>query len=113
MGRTLLDTIGELVTWAIATWTRSMPPGPPTTPGTRPNRLARMSQQTGPDNPKPAESEAEAADRLLHGSSFGAAAAAYAEHRPGYAEARSGGRWSRCGTASRSGSPTSGLAPAS
>ena len=29
---------------------------------------------------------AEAEDRLLHGSSFGAAAAAYAEHRPGYAE---------------------------
>jgi SAM-dependent methyltransferase len=38
-------------------------------------------------NPKRAESEAEAADRLLHGSSFGAAAAAYAEHRPGYADA--------------------------
>ena len=64
-----------------------MPPGPPTTPGTRPNRLARVSEQTAPDNPKRAESEAEAADRLLHGSSFGAAAAAYAEHRPGYAEA--------------------------
>ena len=32
-------------------------------------------------------SSAEAADRLRHGSSFGAAAAAYAEHRPGYAEA--------------------------
>jgi SAM-dependent methyltransferase len=66
-----------------------MPPGPPTTPGTRPNRLARVSE-TAPDNPKRAESsgdEAEAADRLLHGSSFGAAAAAYAEHRPGYAEA--------------------------
>jgi SAM-dependent methyltransferase len=30
--------------------------------------------------------QAEAEDRLLHGSSFGAAAAAYAEHRPGYAE---------------------------
>lgn len=64
-----------------------MPPGPPTTPGTRPNRLARVSEQTAPDNPKRAESEAEAADRLLHGSSFGAAAAAYAENRPGYAEA--------------------------
>ena len=46
-----------------------------------------MSEQTTPDNPDRAESEAEAADRLLHGSSFGAAAAAYAEHRPGYAEA--------------------------
>jgi SAM-dependent methyltransferase len=34
----------------------------------------------------PAEGQAEAEDRLLHGSSFGAAAAAYAEHRPGYAE---------------------------
>ncbi len=34
-----------------------------------------------------AESQAEAEDRLRHGSSFGAAAAAYAEHRPGYAEA--------------------------
>ena len=33
------------------------------------------------------ESQAEAEDRLRHGSSFGAAAAAYAEHRPGYAEA--------------------------
>jgi len=33
------------------------------------------------------ESAAEAADRLRHGSSFGAAAAAYAEHRPDYAEA--------------------------
>jgi SAM-dependent methyltransferase len=33
------------------------------------------------------ESQAERAERLRHGSSFGAAAAAYAEHRPGYAEA--------------------------
>jgi len=31
--------------------------------------------------------QAEAEDRLRHGSSFGAAAAAYAEHRPDYAEA--------------------------
>jgi len=46
-----------------------------------------VSEQTTPDNPNRAESEAEAADRLLHGASFGAAAAAYAEHRPGYAEA--------------------------
>jgi len=46
-----------------------------------------VSEQTTPDNPNRAESEAEAADRLRHGSSFGAAAAAYAEHRPGYAEA--------------------------
>ncbi len=30
--------------------------------------------------------QAEAADRLRHGSSFGAVAAAYAEHRPDYAE---------------------------
>jgi SAM-dependent methyltransferase len=34
-----------------------------------------------------AESQAETEERLRHGSSFGAAAAAYAEHRPGYAEA--------------------------
>ena len=46
-----------------------------------------MSEQTTPDHPNRAEDEAEAADRLLHGSSFGAAAAAYAEHRPDYAEA--------------------------
>jgi len=45
-----------------------------------------VSEQTAPDSQNRAESEAEAADRLLHGSSFGAAAAAYAEHRPGYAE---------------------------
>jgi SAM-dependent methyltransferase len=32
------------------------------------------------------EGQAEAEDRLRHGSSFGAVAAAYAEHRPGYAE---------------------------
>ena len=34
-----------------------------------------------------AESRAEREERLRHGSSFGAAAAAYAEHRPDYAEA--------------------------
>lgn len=34
-----------------------------------------------------AESQAETDDRLRHGSSFGAAAGAYAEHRPDYAEA--------------------------
>jgi SAM-dependent methyltransferase len=33
------------------------------------------------------ENQAEREYRALHGSSFGAAAAAYAEHRPGYAEA--------------------------
>ena len=49
-----------------------------------------MSEQTAAEHPGRTETsrdEAEAADRLLHGSSFGAAAAAYAEHRPGYAEA--------------------------
>ena len=46
-----------------------------------------MSDQTGPAPPSPTESEAEAAERLSHGSSFGAAAAAYAEHRPDYAVA--------------------------
>ena len=38
-------------------------------------------------DPSEAETPAETAERLLHGSSFGAAASAYAEHRPGYAEA--------------------------
>src|SRR5689334_25420777 len=33
------------------------------------------------------ETEAETTERLRHGSSFGAVAAAYAEHRPVYAEA--------------------------
>jgi SAM-dependent methyltransferase len=46
-----------------------------------------VSDQTGPAPPSPTESEAEAAERLSHGSSFGAAAAAYAEHRPDYAVA--------------------------
>ena len=46
-----------------------------------------MSEQTAPDRRNRVETEAEAADRLLHRSSFGTAAAAYAEHRPGYAEA--------------------------
>jgi SAM-dependent methyltransferase len=41
------------------------------------------------DQPRTAgrETETETAERLRHGSSFGAAAAAYAEHRPVYAEA--------------------------
>jgi SAM-dependent methyltransferase len=69
---------------------RSTPPGPTTTPGITPVKLARVSEQTAPDHRDRSETsgdEAEAADRLRHGSSFGAAAAAYAEHRPGYAEA--------------------------
>ena len=41
----------------------------------------------GPRRPRGPQGQAEAADRLRHGSSFGAAAAAYAEHRPDYAEA--------------------------
>jgi len=68
---------------------RSTPPGPTTTPGITPVKLARVSEQTAPDHrdrPETSGDEAEA-DRLRHGSSFGAAAAAYAEHRPGYAEA--------------------------
>ena len=39
------------------------------------------------DDATTAESQAEQDERLRHGSSFGAAAADYAEHRPGYAEA--------------------------
>ena len=45
-----------------------------------------MDDQTAARRITP-ESQAETEDRLRHGSSFGAAAAAYAEHRPGYAEA--------------------------
>ena len=56
-----------------------MPRRLPTTLGTRPNKLAGV-ELTGE------ESQAERDSRLRQGSSFGAAAAAYAEHRPGYAE---------------------------
>ena len=69
---------------------RSTSPGPTTTPGITPVKLARVSEQTAPEHRDRSETsgdEASAADRLRHGSSFGAAAAAYAEHRPGYAEA--------------------------
>jgi SAM-dependent methyltransferase len=43
-----------------------------------------VNEQTGE---APSERQAEAEERLRHGSSFGGAAAAYAEHRPDYAEA--------------------------
>jgi SAM-dependent methyltransferase len=43
-----------------------------------------VTDQTGSNR---TESQAEAEERLRHGSSFGGAAAAYAEHRPDYAEA--------------------------
>jgi len=49
-----------------------------------------VDEQTGAADAKPKaepETEAETVERLRHGSSFGAAASAYAEHRPGYAEA--------------------------
>jgi SAM-dependent methyltransferase len=39
------------------------------------------------DTPSGAAASAQAQERLRHASSFGTAAAAYAEHRPGYAEA--------------------------
>ncbi len=53
-------------------------PGPRRGSGqSQPRRGSGQSQQ----------SQAEEEERLRHGSSFGAAAAAYAEHRPGYAEA--------------------------
>ncbi len=60
------------------------------TPGTRLVRLARVNDQTESNRTEGQGGQggqAEAEDRLRHGSSFGAAAAAYAEHRPGYAEA--------------------------
>jgi SAM-dependent methyltransferase len=48
----------------------------------------QLSQNTNDQSGASApEEQAEAEERLLHGSSFGAAAAAYAEHRPDYAEA--------------------------
>ena len=53
-----------------------------------------MNDQTGSASPAAAaakasgaQSQAEEEERLRHASSFGAAAAAYAEHRPDYAEA--------------------------
>ena len=55
------------------------------TPDTGANKLARVNDQTG--SASSAQSQAEEEERLRHGSSFGAAAAAYAEHRPDYAEA--------------------------
>jgi hypothetical protein len=39
------------------------------------------------DDQSSAQTRAETEDRLRHGSSFGAVASSYAEHRPGYAEA--------------------------
>ena len=80
MGRTLLDTIGQLVAWTDSHLPEIEPPGPSTTPGTRPNRLTRVDRN-------PAESQAERDERLRHGSSFGEVAAAYAEYRPDYADA--------------------------
>jgi SAM-dependent methyltransferase len=48
----------------------------------------QLSQNTNdPSGVSGPVEQAEAEERLLHGSSFGAAAAAYAEHRPDYAEA--------------------------
>jgi SAM-dependent methyltransferase len=47
----------------------------------------QLSQNTNDQSgASSAEGQAEAEDRMLHGSSFGTAAAAYAEHRPSYAE---------------------------
>ena len=44
-------------------------------------------EPAGPQRRQDTETKQERDERLRHGSSFGAAAAAYAEHRPGYAEA--------------------------
>ena len=72
------------------------------TPGTGANKLARVNDQTGSApaaaaakaspaaaaaKDSRAAGQAEEEERLRHGSSFGAAAAAYAEHRPDYAKA--------------------------
>ena len=48
---------------------------------------AAAESQAEAETQAEAESQAEAEERLRHGSSFGAAATAYAEHRPDYAEA--------------------------
>jgi SAM-dependent methyltransferase len=57
-----------------------------------PNSAARV-------DPNSAESQADRDERLRHGSSFGVAAAAYAEHRPDYADAAI--RWTLEPVASR------------
>jgi SAM-dependent methyltransferase len=56
------------------------------TPGTHPNRLTRVDDQTRAVKWSE-ESQEERDDRRRHGSSFGDAATAYAEHRPDYADA--------------------------
>ena len=77
---------------------RSSSPGSRTpTPGrTAPTRACTWPRSSGPAWPRPCCCTASARptppdmepdERARHGSSFGAAAAAYAEHRPGYAEA--------------------------
>jgi SAM-dependent methyltransferase len=48
---------------------------------------ARASRAAAAARAGSTESQAEAEERLRHGSPFGAAAAAYAQHRPDYAEA--------------------------
>ena len=97
MGRTLLDTIGQLVTWADdhlpeIEAARAVYDAP----GTGANKLARVTHQSRSRDPAGADEggrtrsqgvQAEEQERLRHGSSFGAAAAAYAEHRPDYPEA--------------------------
>jgi len=51
------------------------------------DHVAGAQDQEDTPSQQEAESQEERDDRLRHGSSFGAAAAAYAEHRPSYAEA--------------------------
>jgi SAM-dependent methyltransferase len=51
------------------------------------NRSGFLHNANFNENAVEAESQAERDERLRHGSSFGAAAAAYAEHRPDYADA--------------------------
>ena len=55
--------------------------------GTAARESGQAAPEAGQAAPADGETAAETADRLRHGSSFGAAAAAYAEHRPVYAEA--------------------------
>ncbi|MGO8892704.1 MAG: class I SAM-dependent methyltransferase [Streptosporangiaceae bacterium] len=56
--------------------------------GSAPRRGSGQGQQRrGSGQSQQSQSQAEEEERLRHGSSFGAAAGAYAEHRPDYAEA--------------------------
>jgi DNA-binding HxlR family transcriptional regulator/SAM-dependent methyltransferase len=91
MGRTLLDTIGQLVAWADS-HVSEIDAARAAYDVRHPRELRRAFRGLLPAFPGISlamvdETAEESADRLLHGSSFGAVASDYALHRPGYAEA--------------------------